>query len=170
MSFTLFRKGFQKWIGYNGVKSAPVYFHATRSDKLNTIYLPINYTYIPLNVGNAMDGASGIFTAPRSGIYFFAFTGQVEFPASSSPDHVRFQVTLETSAQSEIGRIIVEETNTFDYQRSLVTLQATVNLKSGEQVLLRIINIDPETYLNGDGYYCTFFTGFLLEEEIAASV
>lgn len=36
-----------------------------------------------LNVGNAMDMSSGIFTAPRSGTYFFTFSSFLENGYSS---------------------------------------------------------------------------------------
>jgi hypothetical protein len=166
MAFTLFRKGFQKWIGYNGVKSAPVYFHARRTEKFNTTGL-INFTSILLNVGNAMDGASGIFTAPRSGIYFFSFTGHVLFPAS---DRVSSEILFARNG-GEFERTSITETNTGADHWSVLTLQATQNLISGDTVGLILSSISPGAYLNGDSIVSrTFFTGFLLEEEIVASL
>jgi hypothetical protein len=101
--------------------------------------------------------------------------GQVVFPASSSPDGVSFEVvlyrTLPPTSVMLVGMIAVTETNTIDNHKSLVSLQTTLNVKSGEEVYLAISDMYPGSYLNGDdGYPRTFFTGFLLEEEMFASL
>jgi hypothetical protein len=74
----------QRRIGYADVKSAPVHFYVQRESKFSTLDTPIPFDLAVVNEGNAMDLTSGTFTAPRKGIYFFSFTGQAIFPASSS--------------------------------------------------------------------------------------
>jgi hypothetical protein len=66
------------------VKSAPVYFYVQRSSEFAILNTPIPFTVARVNEGNAMNLATGKFTAPRNGIYFFAFTAEVNFPADSS--------------------------------------------------------------------------------------
>ncbi len=70
-----------------------------------------------------------------------------------------------------IGLGYVEEANTVAYQSSPLTLQSTLNLKKGDQVWVEIS--DQST--NGDilfdnGNHFTHFTGWMLEEEIVASL
>jgi hypothetical protein len=115
-----------------------------------------------------MDLTSGIFTAPRPGIYFFSFSGLVGFPASSS--RVQFGVALYLNGV-RIGTGYVEEANTVANQNSPLTLQSTLNLKKGDQVWVTISSQSAGTYLYDDSYdHFTHFTGWMLEEEIVASL
>ncbi len=114
-----------------------------------------------------MSLTSGIFTAPRPGIYFFSFTGLAIFPASSS--RVQLGVSLYLNGD-RIGTGWVQESHTVDDQKSPLTLQSTLNLKSGDQVWLEIRWQSTTTFLYDDSNHYTHFTGFMLEEEIVASL
>ncbi len=69
-----------------------------------------------------------------------------------------------------IGLGHVEESNTVASQNSPLTLQSTLNLKKGEQVWVAIYWQSTGTSLADNGNHHTHFTGFMLEEDIAASL
>jgi hypothetical protein len=113
-----------------------------------------------------MNLQTGKFTAPRPGIYFFSFTGYADFPDSSS--YVRLGVSLHLNG-GRIGTGYVAETNT-PGQSSPLTLQSTLNLKSGDQIWVAIAWQSTGASLFDNFNHHTHFTGFMLEEEIVASL
>ena len=54
---------------------AGVYFHAQKSQSFETVNASVPFEVEVLNVGRAFHLSSGIFTAPRSGIYEFSAKG-----------------------------------------------------------------------------------------------
>ncbi len=124
-----------------------------------------------------MNLTSGIFTAPRPGIYFFSFTGLADFPISSSKVYLHVSLFLNWDP---IGSGYVSESNTVEYQKSPLTLQSTLNLKKGDQVWVEIYDKGIQTWAflfdynnsfdNNSFDHFTHFTGWMLEEEIAASL
>jgi hypothetical protein len=115
-----------------------------------------------------MNLQTGIFTAPRPGIYFFSFTGHAIFPASSS-SLVYLGVSLYLNG-GRIGTGRVDEENTVANQFSPLTLQSTLNLKSGDQVWVEILIRSSGVNLYDDKNHHTHFTGWMLQEEIVASL
>jgi hypothetical protein len=150
------------------VKSVPVHFYVQRNSEFKTIDIPIPFQLARVNEGNAMNLTSGIFTAPLPGIYFFSFTGVASFPTSSS--RVWLLVGLYLNG-GEIGRGKAEDGNTVANQGDQLTLQSTLNLKSGDQVWVEIsyISISGAYLYDYSSTRYTHFTGFMLQEEIVAS-
>ena len=73
--FNVVLTGMDTAVGVVDVKSSPVYFHVQRNSTYSITGTKIPFQIERLNVGGGMNITSGIFTAPKSGIYFFSFTG-----------------------------------------------------------------------------------------------
>ncbi len=112
-----------------------------------------------------MNLTSGIFTAPRPGIYFFSFTGVARLKSSSS---VYLDSDLYLNGKI-IGSSWVRENYGPVDQFSPLTLQSTLNLKKGDQLWVEIWYTSGSSSFLYDINYLTHFTGFMLEEEIGAS-
>jgi hypothetical protein len=157
----------QKWIGYADVKSAPVHFYVQRNSDFNTKSTPIPFDVARVNEGNAMNLTSGKFTAPRPGIYFFSFAGVAHLLSLSS--YVGFASDLYLNGNI-IGRSDVYKGNGPVDQSNPFTLQSTLNLKKGDRVWMMIGYSGSSSYLLDTSAHLTHFTGFMLEEEIGASL
>jgi hypothetical protein len=121
-----------------------------------------------MNEGNAMDLKTGKFTAPRPGIYYFSFTGHARI-SNSSPYFFYSSLYLNGYI---VGTSFVSEERDVINKFSPLTVQATLNLKTGDQVWVGINYYGLSSYLSAlhdDGDHMTHFTGFLLEEDIEAS-
>jgi hypothetical protein len=150
-------------MGFTDVQSVPTYFLVTKGS-FNLTNIPIPFSTAKLNIGGAMDLSSGKFTAPRTGTYFFSFTGLIGFPTSSS-SLLELVVGIYLNGV-EIERSWNDEANTVYTQEVPLVLQSTVNLQAGDQIWLQIIGITAGVKL----YTVPAFTGWLLQENLSHSL
>ena len=144
----------------------PTYFYVQRNTPFSTQNVAIPFEIVRLNIGGAFDLSSGIFTAPRSGTYFFSFIGFPDFPASS---FVRMTVGLFLNG-NQIGVGESEETNSSKGQNEQLSLQSTLNLKAGDKIWLEIIRTSGAGEFLFDAGGWNHFSGWLLEEEFSMSL
>jgi hypothetical protein len=115
-------------IGIVVVKSGPIYFHAQSTTHFRIAYTAIPFNLIRMNVGNAMS-SSGLFVVPKSGKYFFAFTGL-------SPDnYVRVEFQIKTGVTSnciKTGHAFAVK----DYET--LTIQNILQLGRGDRIRLML--------------------------------
>jgi C1q-related factor len=140
-------------IGVVDVKSSPVYFHVQRNASYSLNGTTIPFQIERLNVGGGMNITSGILTAPKSGIYFFSFTGLK--PTPSLPQ-------LYVDLYHNSNRITRAE-GTFVEGLLTATLSSTLSLKSGDQISLRLATGVLYDFYS---YHHTNFNGLLLQEEM----
>lgn len=141
----------EKFVGNVELKTKRVHFYVQK----NTMMIKngiIPFEVERLNVGRAMNPASGIFTAPVNGTYHFDFS----VIKHDSCDYL----------------VIVLKVNGFDYGRAhtyagrvtaAASLTASLQLKAGDQVFLDNqfggLILDEENHL-------THFAGWLVDEDL----
>ena len=106
-------------IGMVDIKSSSVQFHVQWSTTYGRANMVISWRFTRLNLGNAMNATSGVFTAPKEGVYNFQFSA----PGANS-HHIWIRLNGEN-----IGRI------THDVQEYDVgTIQSTLRLKQRDKI------------------------------------
>ncbi len=159
----------QRWIGYNDVKSVPVYFYVQKGTNFNLTNTPIPFERVVNNVGNAMNVDTGIFTAPVTGTYFFSVSGMVDFPFIDSAT-TRREIGLALYSNGiEIGLALSDEVGNTE-QFGTYDMESTLNLKSGDQVWLAIKHKLTHTYVFDNFQHHNRFTGWLLQKDFDNSV
>ena len=144
------------------MKSLPVYFYAQKNapHKVQGSRIPFELTR--LNVGGAMNPSTGIFTAPRNGIYSFHFSGIAHYPPSSSMSIVRVALMLNGDI---IGRSASDTNDNAAYFTH--SLHSTLELKTGDKVWLNLDYVQSGAYWHDSHRHYTHFTGYLLQENMA---
>lgn len=149
----------QTWIGAMDVKTQQVLFSVKRTTNYNSPKSVIPFQKEILNIGNAMNTSSGIFTAPVSGTYYFAFSA-LKLDAATPNTYIFFQkngVTLTATYSNNVNGNL--EYNTLG-------TQILLNLKAGDYVNL---------YLNSGALFdssavqdsYTVFSGWLESQDLA---
>ncbi|KAK4004506.1 hypothetical protein OUZ56_006240 [Daphnia magna] len=155
--------GFQKWIGFVDVKSSPTYFYVHLGQRYNQSFTPIPFPNEKLNIGEAMNLQSGKFTAPRTGIYSFIFSGHIRFQSHS---YERAYCFLFKNGYN-IQESIVDQTGP-GWEYEPLILQSTLALELGDQIWVQLGDLGPGVTLYENTY--TYFSGLLLEEDISISL
>jgi hypothetical protein len=155
----------QKWIGYAEEKSAPAHFYVQRNSDLKKTDTPIPFNLALVNEGNAMDISSGIFTAPRPGIYFFSFTTMLVFPRSSHRVYLYVKLYV-NEFSTTTGAVNAAKTVANEFR--LLAFHSSRKLEKGDEVWVTIDCRPDAAYLVDSVLHFTHFTGFMLEEEIVA--
>ncbi len=149
------------------MKSVPTYFYVQRNAKFNTTNIAIPFQVARLNIGGAFDLSSGIFTAPRTGTYFFSFIGLPEFLTSSTVSQMLIDLFWNGN---EVGRGVSEEANTLGGQNEQLSIQSTLRLNAGDKIWVQIISMTAGMFLyDSAGSHHNHFSGWLLEEELSLS-
>ena len=140
-------------IGYLDVYSSPrVIFYAQKNEPFTKSNSVISFEHAPLNVGNALNLKSGIFTASKSGVYHFSFS------AMKDSADVALVIYLRKNGVNIAQAFGDNETDTLT-----VALTSTLKLTVGDTIDLWKTSgnlVDDKK----SGY--THFVGWIVEEDL----
>ncbi len=150
----------EKLIGYLDIKSTPgVYFYVQRNKAIGHTCKPevVRFNIERLNIGRALNVSTGVFTAPKSGIYQFSFSLLKDAYAISY-----IQVHLLLNYKTVIGKAFSGN----GLYSSLVSFQSVLHLKKGDCIHL----FKKEGTLDYHDDFLNHFSGLLLEEDLPIDV
>ena len=131
-------------IGYAEVKTKLVHFNVGRNSSFNIQNTVMPFEQETLNVGNAFNISTGIFTAPLSGTYFFIFSSFADNTYSS----------LSFNLQLNDAQIAICYS---PYGIYYCNIPYTLKLSSGDRI---------QVYLQQGSTNNANFVGWLVEENI----
>lgn len=132
----------------------------------NQTKVPIPFDQEILNVGSAINSTSGIFTAPRTGNYYFSVSGIAYIPVwTTGLPYFHIGLYL-NGGRTGVADAFGDELAAEGGQHETFSLSTTLNLQAGDQIWLEIYGMSPGVYMNGNGY--THFNGWLLQENLSA--
>ena len=126
-----------------------MYFNVERNTSYTILNETMPFEWETLNVGNAFNVTSGVFTAPRTGTYFFAFSS---FPETQYYGFYFYLIVND----ARIANCAVSQSDRFNNCYILYT----VKLVSGDEVQVSLQQGSTSSAL---------FTGVLLAEDIFQS-
>ena len=136
-----------------------VYFYVQRATSFSAPDSVIPFHIERLNIGQAMNVHQGVFTAPRNGTYYFAFTGMKDWTGIDL--NIQLKLNEGTPKSMLVGTASVGDRNGY----FSLGLKSTLKLTAGDRVSLR---------KNGNGVlrdaeenHYTHFTGRLLDEDLS---
>lgn len=136
------------------VKTKSVHFYVQRSGDFNVTNSVVPFNVERLNLGGAIDLATGVFTVPVNGIYHFESFGLKE-----ANDLKSIYIAL------QVNGVDISSSYALDYgavYRGLSGISASLRLKTGDQVRL----FKTTGTLNDEGGLFTHFSGSLIEEDL----
>jgi hypothetical protein len=150
--------------GFFDIKTDPVHFFVTRNSSWSKTNTTIPFEKEYLNLGGGMNLTSGVFTAPKSGIYAFTFKGNGNLKVSNYAGYGG--VFLQRNdANVAMGYSNIVGTSATSSTVSTLTVHSTLKLDMGDRIAIRhsygAIYSTRESDIQ--------FTGSLLEEELVIS-
>lgn len=144
---------FQTVIGNVEVKTKSIHFYVQRNYNFDKNGAIIPFQVARLNIGEAMNLNTGVFTAPVSGIYHFELSGVKDLSGTYLYIDLQVNGVKVGSAHNQIAS---------GGTHLRVSLTASLRLKVNDKVNLFLTG---GIFFDNTGYH-NHFTGWLMEEDL----
>ena len=146
----------EKVIGYADIKSDPVFFHVTlKKKRFFSTDKQVLFDNVVMNIGEAMNITTSIFTARKPGKYSFNFNGFKDALVGE------LCVVLKLNGQTDLASSYVGNANDRASQSAPIVLHVITSLKENDQVSLYIKAGSIAASSHGNN-----FSGFLVHQDL----
>jgi len=131
-------------------RPTPVYFYAQKTSSYGA-QGPIPFEVVVVNIGDALNLRTGVFTAPVSGVYFFSF--------DAYSDSGESRVHLQKNGVN-VGQSFDYD---YNYRSQQLHLASILQLDAGDEIQVYLGT--GRIYEDGNSHF-THFTGMLLNDDV----